>query len=208
LLSTPFRDSASELTAVAAASGRCVSIGFELAGTPSFTASDEAGIFQAVAHLARRHERRRIAFVTGPSTSTEAVRRLDGYRMALESVGLGVDPALIANGDYETRSGREAVKLLQRQAKRYDAVVAANDLMAIGVIDGLRANNQRAPEDVSVIGFDDIEEASFTAPALTTVRQPLQEMGSEAARLVLARLAGQAVEPHTVVTAPLVALAA
>ncbi len=204
LLSTPLRDSASELADVAAASGRCVSIGLELAGTPSFTASDEAGIFQAVAHLARRHERRRIAFVGGPSTSAEAVRRLEGYRMALESVGLRVDPALIATGDYESRSGREAVRLLQRQAKSYDAVVAANDLMAIGVIEGLRANGQRSPEDVSVIGFDDMEEASFAAPALTTVRQPLQEMGSAAARLALARIAGTAVEPHTVVTAPLV----
>lgn len=181
-----------------------VSVGLELAGTPSITASDETGIFQAVAHLVRRHDRRRIAFVAGPSTSTEAARRLATYRMALESVGLKPDAALVTEGDYETRSGREAVQRLERQGNGYDAIIAANDLMAVGVIEGLRASGRRVPEDVLVVGFDDIEEASFSGPTLTTVRQPLQEMGTTAARLAIEQLAGAAVEQHTVVTAPLV----
>jgi hypothetical protein len=83
-------------------------------------------------------------------------------------------------------------------------VVAANDLMAIGVIDGLRASGLRVPQDVSVIGFDDIEEASFAAPTLSTVRQPLQEVGAMAARMALELMEGMPVEPHTKVTAPLV----
>jgi DNA-binding LacI/PurR family transcriptional regulator len=205
LISSTIRVNAAELVGIVRNSGRpCISVGLELPEIPSFTASDEAGIFQAVAHLARRHERRRIAFVAGPSSSVEAMRRLEAYRVALDSVGLDADPALIAGGNYDGRSGREAVRVLQRQARRFDAVVCANDLMAIGVIEGLRASGLRVPQDVSVVGFDDIEEASFSAPTLTTVRQPLQEVGAMAARMVLQCLDGVTVEPHTKVTAPLV----
>jgi LacI family transcriptional regulator len=204
LLSAALPVSTTELGALARTTRTCVSVGLELAEVPSLTASDEAGVFQAVAHLARRHERRRIAFVAGPTTSVDACRRLAAYRMALESVGLPLDPALVASGDYEPRAGREAVRTLERQAKKYDAVVAANDLMAIGVIEGLRASGKRVPEDVSVIGFDDMEEASFSSPTLTTVRQPLQEVGASAARIALQSLSGAHVEPHSVVTAPLV----
>ncbi|HYQ17421.1 MAG TPA: substrate-binding domain-containing protein [Polyangiaceae bacterium] len=204
LLSSTMRCALGELKGLVHDARPCVSVGLELPGTPSFTASDEAGIFQAVAHLARRHQRRRIAFVAGPSTSVEAPRRLEGYRMALESVGLPADPALIAAGDYHGRSGREAVGVLLRQARKFDAVVAANDLMAIGVIEGLRASGLSVPQDVSVVGFDDIEEASFSAPTLTTVRQPLQEVGAAAAAMAIKCLEGMSVEPHTKVTAPLV----
>jgi LacI family transcriptional regulator len=204
LFSATLRSSRSEFELAAQSARTCVSVGLELEHAPSLTASDEAGIFQAVAHLARRHERRRIAFVAGPSTSGDATRRLEAYRMAIESVGLVLDPSLMANGDYEVRAGREAVRTLERQAKKYDAVVAANDLMAVGVIEGLRAKGLRVPEDVSVIGFDDMEEASFSSPTLTTVRQPLQEVGASAAQLALRALAGESVERHTVVTAPLV----
>jgi len=204
LLSAVLPASAPELSALARTTRACVSVGIELPEVPSLTASDEAGVFQAVAHLARRHERRRIAFIAGPPTSVDAARRLAAYRMALESVGLAFDPALVASGDYEPRAGREAVRTLERQAKKYNAVVAANDLMAIGVIDGLRASGKRVPDDVSVIGFDDMEEASFSSPSLTTVRQPLQEVGALAARLALQSLSGGSVEPHSAITAPLV----
>jgi len=206
LISGTIRLPSAELDALvrSAAPRPCVSVGLELASTPSFTASDEAGIFQAVAHLARRHDRHRIAFVAGPSGSVEATRRLDAYGMALEAVGLKADPALIVRGDYDGRSGREAVHQLQRQARKYDAIVAANDLMAIGVIEGLRASGRQVPQDVSVVGFDDIEEASFSAPTLTTVRQPLQEVGGMAARSAIKLLEGASVKPHTVVTSPLV----
>lgn len=204
LLSAALPSSAAELGALARTTKACVSVGVELPEVASLTASDEAGVFQAVAHLARRHERRRIAFISGPATSVDACRRLAAYRMALESVGLTYDPALVASGDYEPRAGREAVRTLERQAKKYNALVAANDLMAIGAVDGLRASGKRVPEDVSVIGFDDMEEASFSSPTLTTVRQPLQEVGALAARVALQVVSGAAAEPHSVITAPLV----
>jgi len=205
LIASTIRVPAAELLGLIQSSKRpCVSVGLELPDTPSFTASDETGIFQAVAHLARRHERRRIAFVAGPNGSVEATRRLDAYRLALDSVGLNADPALVATGNYDGPSGRDAVRILQRQARKFDAVVAANDLMAIGVVEGLRASGLRVPQDVSVIGFDDIEEASFSAPTLSTIRQPLNEVGARAARMVLELLDGAMVEPHTVVAAPLV----
>jgi hypothetical protein len=204
LLAETLRASNAELERLVAGARPCLTVGLELPGTPSITASDEAGIFQAVAHLSRRHERRRIAFIGGPAGSVDAARRLSAYRMALESVGLKADPALCTAGDYEARSGREAIRQLQRQAKRYDAIVAANDLMAIGAIEALRATGQRVPEDVSVVGFDDMEEASFASPPLTTVRQPLQDVGASAAHIAIARVAGSPVEQQTVVTSPLV----
>ncbi len=204
ILASTLRVPAGEVKALVQGAKPCVSVGLELPDTPSLIASDEAGIFQAVTHLARRHQRRRIAFVAGPSTSVEAMRRLEGYRMALDTVGLALDPALITHGDYLGPSGREAVRVLERQARKYDAIVAANDLMAIGVIEGLRAIGRSVPQDVSVVGFDDIEEASFSAPTLTTIRQPLQEVGALAARMTIKRIEGASVDPHTMVTAPLV----
>jgi hypothetical protein len=172
----------------------------------SIAASDETGVFQAVAHLVRRHGRSRIAFIAGPEASVDGGRRRDGYRIALESLKLAADPALFVVGDYEARSGREAVAQLRRHTRlSFDAIVAANDLMAIGAIEALRASGVRVPEDVSVVGFDDMEEATFCSPPLTTVRPPLYEHGGAAARSLVRALTGSA-EPssRTMGTPPLV----
>jgi DNA-binding LacI/PurR family transcriptional regulator len=181
LLGEMLRDSLGDVMQAVRNVRRAVTIGFELPSLPTVGADAETGIFQAVMHLVKRHDRRRIAFIAGPEGSTDGAQRLGAYRMAMESVGLFADPALIVVGDYEARSGREAIRQLKRQ-RRFDAVVAANDLMALGAIDGLKASGTRVPEEVSVVGFDDIEEAGFNAPRLTTVRQPLVELGSAAAR--------------------------
>ncbi|MGC4089094.1 MAG: substrate-binding domain-containing protein [Polyangiaceae bacterium] len=109
-------------------------------------------------------------------------------------------------GDYEARSGREAVLELRRNGSRsFDAIVAANDLMAIGAIEGLRAGGLKVPEDVKVVGFDDMEEAAFTSPTLTTVRQPIAEQGLCAADVVMRELGGEGLdEVPTHISTPLV----
>jgi DNA-binding LacI/PurR family transcriptional regulator len=207
VLPETLRSAIAELEHAVAASYRpVISIGAGISSVASVAANDETGVFQAVAHLVRRHGRTRIAFIAGPEASLDAARRREGYQIALESLKLPADPVLMVMGDYEVRSGREAVAKLRRHGSLpFDAIVAANDLMAIGALEGLRAGGVRVPEDVSVVGFDDTEEASFAAPPLTTVRQPLYEQGVEAARMLVRRIGDAPAETkRTVATTPLV----
>ena len=206
-LAATMRGYSRELELMAAHSAQVVvSIGATIPNSFTVAANDEPGVFQAVAHLARHHNRRRIAFIAGPVESADGARRLAAYRMALESLKLPCDPALLVRGDYEARSGRDAMLQLCRfGAGAFDAIVAANDLMAIGAIEGLRAAQIHVPEDVAVIGFDDMEEASFISPALTTVRQPVYEQGISAANLVAQCLRGDwPTQQPALIPAPLV----
>jgi DNA-binding LacI/PurR family transcriptional regulator len=204
LLGEMLRDSLGDVMVAVRSVPRAVTIGFDLPTLPSVGADAETGIFQVVMHLAKRHERRRIAFIAGPEGSTDARNRLGAYRMAMESVGLFADPALIVSGDFEARSGREAIRQLQRQRK-FDAVVAANDMMALGALDGLKAVGMRVPQDVSVVGYDDTEESGFSSPRLTTVRQPLIDIGTAAARFALEGALPDAPESEPIVVpSPLV----
>lgn len=172
-----------------------VSFGVELTDVPSVGVNDDIGVIRAVGHLAKRHGAKRIAFIAGPEDSVDGERRLATYRLALQNFHLAYDPALVVRGDYEAQSGKEATMQLLRYDKRvFDSIVAANDLMAIGALDALRAAGLRVPADVPVIGFDDMEEASFTSPSLTTVRQPVAEQGVMVGRLMLDRLAGRELE--------------
>ena len=207
LLSATMRGFSRELEAMAALSAQVViSIGAPIPNLFTVAANDEPGVFQAVAHLVKHHNRKRIAFIAGPVESVDGARRLAAYRLALQSFKLDCDPALLVRGDYEARSGHEAVLQLCRfGAGAFDAIVAANDLMAIGAIEGLRAAQIRVPEDVAVIGFDDMEEASFISPALTTVRQPMYEQGLSAGGVVTRCLRGDGLHAQPeLIPAPLV----
>jgi LacI family transcriptional regulator len=182
-----------------------VSIGVELARTAVVRVNDEVGILQAFAHLVKRHDCRSIAFIAGPERSRDSQRRLDAYKAALKDFGLTFDPTLVARGDYEARSGYEAVHTLrQRKNRGFDAIIAANDLMAIGAIDGLKAQGISIPDTVKVIGFDDTAEAAFVAPALTTVKQPILEQGMAAVDLVAKLLAHESPNDATLTTTALV----
>jgi LacI family xylobiose transport system transcriptional regulator len=111
--------------------------------------------------------------------------RVDGYRAALETAGLPVDPALIATGDFHHEAGyRQGLDLLRRP-DRPTAVFALNDLQALGLYEAARESGLRIPEDLSVVGFDDLPVARWVGPPLTTVRQPLMEMAEAAGKLVL-----------------------
>ncbi|CAM5374249.1 LacI family transcriptional regulator OS=Streptomyces alboniger OX=132473 GN=CP975_12560 PE=4 SV=1 [Streptomyces alboniger] len=111
--------------------------------------------------------------------------RIDGYRAALETAGLPVDPELIAAGDFHHEAGyRRGLELLRRP-DRPTAVFAGNDLQALGLYEAARELGLRIPEDLSVVGFDDLPVAPWVGPPLTTVRQPLTEMAEAAAKLVL-----------------------
>ncbi|MFB8776387.1 LacI family DNA-binding transcriptional regulator [Streptomyces broussonetiae] len=161
-----------------------------------FVDSDNrGGARDAVRHLVDLG-RTRIAHITGALDQTSAVDRLDGYRDVMADAG----PRLIAEGDFTPLGGERAMRELLDHAPDLDAVFAANDLTASGALRVLREHGRRVPEDVAVIGFDDMSPiAEQTDPPLTTIRQDIEEMGRLMARLLLHRLdrhaTGDTVEP-------------
>ncbi|MBN1564755.1 MAG: substrate-binding domain-containing protein [Anaerolineae bacterium] len=123
---------------------------------------------------------RRIGYIAGRLNVPSAKWRLQGYKAGLEAVGLPLDEALIVEGDWMLESGREQAAVLLQLADPPTAIMAANDLMAIGALLAIKSAGLRVPEDVSLIGFDDIGMASTVTPALTTIRQPLEQLGQAA----------------------------
>ncbi|WP_113704247.1 LacI family DNA-binding transcriptional regulator [Nonomuraea lactucae] len=161
---------------------------------PSVGSTSWNGGFTATRHLIELGHRR-IAMITGPAHRLTSRARLDGYRAALDQAGLEVDPTLIRHGDYSHEpSYQHALELLDRP-DRPTAVFAGNDLQALGTYRAARRLGLRVPEDLSVVGFDDLPFAQWVAPTLTTVRQPLANMAAVAARMLVQLINGQ--EPET-----------
>lgn len=151
---------------------------------PSIGATNWHGGLAATRHLVELGHTR-IGAISGPSRMMCSRARVDGYRAALETAGLPVDPALIRPGNFHHESGYRAGLELLRSPNRPTAVFAGNDLQALGLYEAARELGLRVPEDLSVVGFDDLPVARWVGPPLTTVRQPLTEMAEAAARLVL-----------------------
>ncbi|WP_030555862.1 LacI family DNA-binding transcriptional regulator [Streptomyces exfoliatus] len=155
----------------------------------AFVDSDNTGAGRtAVAHLAARG-RQRIATITGPLDMYVARCRLDGYRQGLAESGLAADEALVATGDFTEEGGRRAMRELLDRRPDLDAVFAASDVMAAGARGVLREAGRRVPEDVALVGVDDSAVARHMDPPLTSVRQPIEEMGRTMARLLLQEIA-------------------
>ncbi len=131
----------------------------------------------------------RIAFIKGWSAVQSAADRLQGYKAALADSGISVQEELIVEGDYQQRTGHESAKrLLQNLRPPPTAIFASNDMAAFGAMDAARECGLRIPHDISIMGFDDIPQASFVYPKLTTVRQPLEQMGQIAVKMLLERI--------------------
>jgi len=170
-------------------------------GFPSVATNNHDGAAAAAAHLLAGG-RRRLAMVTGPAEFGCTRDRAAGLRDRLTGAGVELDPRLVVAGDFTRGGGEDAVRELLATGAAFDAVFAHNDLMAVGVLDGLSAAGRTVPGDVAVVGFDDIPIAALTRPALTTVRQPSREMGEAAATMLLDNLGGTALPaaPHVVPT--------
>ncbi|MFF9346886.1 LacI family DNA-binding transcriptional regulator [Streptomyces sp. NPDC014734] len=147
------------------------------------------GARAAVDHLVSRG-RRTIATITGRLDVYGARRRLDGYREALRDAGLTPDEQLVAQGDFTEEGGTRAMRELLARRPGTDAVFAASDVMAAGARQVLREAGRRIPDDVALVGFDDSAVARHMDPALTSVRQPIEEMGRTMARVLLQEIAG------------------
>jgi LacI family repressor for deo operon, udp, cdd, tsx, nupC, and nupG len=158
------------------------------------------GEYEATSHLLRLGHRR-IAHIAGPPVLHVAGERRRGYLEALRSAGLDAG-AVIVEGDFTADGGRRAMEGVLRSHPAVTAVVAANDLMAIGAIEALRQFGRRVPEDVAVVGFDDITFASLVSPQLTTVAQPKYRMGQMAMERLLQLVHGADARSRQTVLVP------
>ena len=153
------------------------------ADIPSVGATNWAGGLEATQHLLRLGHRR-IAAITGPVDYLCSLARVDGYRSALEQSGVPFDPVLVRYGDFRHEGGfAHAAELLDLD-ERPTAIFAGSDQQAFGVYEAARQRGLRIPEDLSVVGFDDLPVTRWGSPPMTTVRQPLAEMGSSAAQML------------------------
>lgn len=156
-------------------------------------ATNWAGGFTAARHLLQLGHRR-IAVIGGPVSMQCSRARISGYSAALASAGVEVDPALILHGNFHHLGGYQAACELFELAEPPTAVFAGSDEQAFGVAEAARATGRRIPEDLSLVGFDDLPMSRWFSPPLTTVRQPLAEMGWTAAEMLVAMIEER--EPH------------
>jgi DNA-binding LacI/PurR family transcriptional regulator/GAF domain-containing protein len=180
-----------------------VSVGRMVEGVPSVLVDNYQGMHEAVSHLVEVHGYRRVAFLRGPKGSEEEELRYRAYADVLAEHDISIDPNLVTPySGWERADGRLMTRLLLDERKvDFEAIVAANDSLALGALEELRARGLRSPQGVAVTGFDDVEETRATVLSLTTVRQPLDEVGRQAVESVLAMVQGEQVPEQ--VTVPL-----
>jgi|GEM_PF-595889 len=181
-----------------------VCLGPEIPSVPTVIVDNSHGMRELISHLVEFHQCRRIAFIRGPEGNQEAEKRLNIFHEVLSGHGITPDPDLIISGDFSRDAGEAAVFHLLDNEFQFDALVGANDDTALGALKAFQERHVRVPDEVLVAGFDDIEESGFSAPPLTTVRQPLYEMGGKAVEVIHDLIKGKAVEGTIVVPATLV----
>ncbi len=159
------------------------------ADTPAVGATNWSGAYQATTYLLSLGHRR-IAHINGPGSIGCSRARRSGYHAALDAAGLSVEPAFMREADFYREGGYQAACALLDLPVPPTAIFAGNDMQAMGVYAALRERDLSVPGDVSVVGFDDIPVAAMVSPPLTTVRQPLAEMGRIAAHMLLTLLDG------------------
>ncbi|MGW0810182.1 LacI family DNA-binding transcriptional regulator [Nonomuraea sp. NPDC002799] len=162
---------------------------------PSVGAGNWSGGLSATRHLLDLGHRR-IAIITGPAHALAGRARLDGFRAAMDAAGVPVDPALIREGDFHVERGLSEARELLRLPDPPTAVFASNDWQAAAVYQAANELGRRIPDDLSVVGFDDLPLAGWIIPALTTVRQPLTEMAAAATAMVVALAQGEPLPSH------------
>ena len=164
--------------------------GEPLHDTPSVGATNWNGGLTATRHLlALGH--RRIGVIGGPEWILCSRARLDGYRAAMDEAGVEITPDLISHGQFHVAEGIDRGRALLRLKDRPTAIFAGNDLQALGVYQAAREARLHIPEDLSVVGFDDLPVAQWVGPPMTTVRQPLMDMAAAGAEMVVAIARGE-----------------
>ncbi|MFL7793464.1 MAG: GAF domain-containing protein [Anaerolineae bacterium] len=186
-----------------------VSVAKALPGIPSILVDNMEGMHSIITHLVETHSYRRIAFIRGPENHQEAEQRYQAYTEGLNKYDLTLDPNLVAAGDFTESAGAEAVRILLDQrkllpGKDFEAIIAANDTMALSVLEELQARGVRVPADVAIVGFDDKDDSQYTIPPLTTVRNPFYRIGVQAVEMLLEQIKGQSAPEVTMLPLDLI----
>jgi anti-anti-sigma regulatory factor/putative methionine-R-sulfoxide reductase with GAF domain len=177
----------------------------QVGSLPSVVVDNVVGMREAATHLIEVHGHRRIAFICGPVDNEEAKLRYQAYVDVLAEHDIRLDPDLVAPGAFTTVSGTEAIPLLLDKRKvEFEAIVAANDLMAFGALAALEGRGTCVPGDVALVGFDDTKEAAASTPSLTTVRQPVHQLGYACIEAMLKVLTGEQIPDREVLPTALV----
>ena len=164
---------------------------------PCVTVENKAATRKIVEHLIEAHGRQRIVFLRGLQDNEDLFWRECGYQEALQTHGLPLDPALIADGQFEREVAQASISALLSAGVQFDAVFSGDDEAAVGVLNALRLAGVRVPEDVSVVGFDDQRLSAFLTPPLTTVRAPTEKVGYEAVQQLLKLIRTGQADPLT-----------
>jgi LacI family transcriptional regulator len=155
----------------------------------SATVANEEGAFQATRYLIQLGHRR-LANITGPLHLTNAQQRVDGFKRALAEAGISLAQTYFQETTFDRVGGHSKALLLLRMLPRPTAIFAGNDMIALGVLHAIRDLGLRCPEEVSVMGFDDLDFDEFTSPSLSSVFQPGYQLGATAAHMLLERMQG------------------
>lgn len=156
----------------------------------SFNIDNYHGSFAITEHLIK-HDYKKIGIISGPPGNCDAKDRFRGYKEALTQYGLSFDKNLIVEGDFKSQSGYYGFLRLMSQPEKPEAIFAANDMMAVGIYEAARTSGIKIPEDIAIVGFDDIHLSRFLQPRLTTVHVPIQELGSRAIRYLFKMINGE-----------------
>lgn len=161
-------------------------------------ADNRAGAYQAVSYILHTG-RRRVAIINGPRNMIAGSDRIAGYQDALRERGLPLQPELTAEGDFSDKGGYLAMKGLLQLPQHPDAVFVASDAMALAAMRAIQEAGLHIPEDIAIVGFDDIPAAATSKPSLTTIRQPIQKLGNLAAEMLIERIEHPEASPCRIV---------
>ena len=171
---------------------------------PSVTVENKAASKAIVDHLIEVHNKRRIIFLRGPEHQEDSYWREMGYRASLESHNIPFNPELVWPGEFEREIAQTTMIELILAGVEFDSVFAGDDDAAFGVLAALREMGKRVPEDISVVGFDDLRSSLYLTPSLTTVRAPTEEVGRVAARQMFNLIRGRQADPLTLLPTEIV----
>jgi len=183
----------------------CVLIDIQLEGpnVGYVTSDNSSGSVAAVRHLLESGHRH-IAMINGHAQADVSILRLEGYKQALAEHGIAFDDSLVVNGRFSEQGGKEAASRILTSNPEVTAIFCASDLMAIGAIQGIKEMGKSVPEDISVIGFDNIDLASYYSPALTTVHQHKYELGYHSAQVLIDMLENKEATHHVMLPTELI----